>query len=449
MYRHIWRSFAAIGLALAIVPASLLARTSAPAPLPVQAGKAAQSDTLRLTDAVAAARAANPAVQASRLRAEAEQERVSPAGALPDPVLELGLLNRPFDGFGTDERMTMNVIGLKQAFPWPGNQGFSEEGREHAARAARFDAAEVEAQVVARTRAVHARLAYLDRAIAITADTRSMLRDFLEVAESRYASGAGVQQDVLQAQVAVGRTTADLAGMEQERVAAAARLNALMGRPAGEEIPAVDLPFPGGESLPLDSLMVLAQTGRPALAAAEERALAAEARYRAAGRASYPDFELRVAYGQRPQYTDMGSIALGVSLPIWGGSKDKPLERAAAADQAELDARALELHYETYARLGELRAADERARTLEEIYRVQILPQAEAAVESAFAAYQVGSVDYATLLDARLTVNQYAIDRVRLAAERLQATAEIEALTRASELDAHPQNSETSMGGDR
>ena len=445
MYRQILRSIA--GGAFCLVQAT------APVPLPAQTGPGAQSghsahsDTLRLTDAVAAARAANPAVQASRLRAEAEQERVSPAGALPDPVLELGLLNRPFDGFGTDERMTMNVIGLKQAFPWPGNQGFSEEGREHAARAARFDAAEVEAQVVARTRAVHARLAYLDRAIAITADTRSMLRDFLEVAESRYASGAGVQQDVLQAQVAVGRTTADLAGMEQERVAAAARLNALMGRPAGEEIPAVDLPVPGDESLPLDSLMVLAQTGRPALAAAEERALAAESRYRAAGRASYPDFELRVAYGQRPQYTDMGSIALGVSLPIWGGSKDKPLERAAAADQAELDARALELHYETYARLGELRAADERARTLEEIYRVQILPQAEAAVESAFAAYQVGSVDYATLLDARLTVNQYAIDRVRLAAERLQATAEIDALTRASVPD--PQNSESSMGGDR
>ena len=441
MYRHIGSSIAA--------GAFWLALTTVPSPLPAQAGPAAESDTLRLTEAVAAARAANPAVQASRLRAEAQQERVSPAGALPDPVLELGLINRPFDGFGTEERMTMNVIGLKQAFPWPGNQGFSEEGREHTARAAQLDAAEVEAQVVARTRAVHARLGYLDRAIAITSDTRDMLRDFLVVAETRYASGGGVQQDVLQAQVAVGRTTADLAAMEQERVATTARLNALMGRPAGEEIPAVDLPPPGGEALPLDSLMVLAQSGRPALAAAQERALAAEARYRAAGRASYPDFELRVAYGQRPQYADMGSIALGVSLPIWGGSKDKPLQRAAAADHAEQDARALELHYDTYARLGELRAADERARTLEEIYRVQILPQAEAAVESAFAAYQVGSVDYATLLDARLTVNRYAIDRVRLAAERLQATAEIEALTRSQTQDANMQNFDSNMGGDR
>ena len=66
-----------------------------------------------------------------------------------------------------------------------------------------------------------------------------------------------------------------------------------------------------------------------------------------------------------------------------------------------------------------------------------MLPQAEAAVESALAAYRVGQVDFATLVDARLTVNRYEIDRVRLAAERLQATAEIEALTR------------TDMGGGR
>jgi cobalt-zinc-cadmium efflux system outer membrane protein len=385
-------------------------------------------DTLRLAASVAAARAANPAVQAARLKAEADRERISPAGALPDPVLELGLLNRPLDDFGTDERMTMNLVGLKQSFPWPGNQGFSKQAGEHLARAAELDATDVEAQIVARTRAVHARLGYLDRAIAITADTRQLLRDFLEVAEAKYASGAGIQQDLLQAQVAVGRTTADLVALEQERVAATARLNALMGRPAEESVRAVDMPTPGGELPRLDSLAALARYGRPAVAAAHERARAAEASYRAAGRAGYPDFELRLAWGQRPQYSDMGSIALGVSLPVWGGSKDAPLERAAAARQAESEARALELYYETYARLGELRAADERARTLDEIYRVQILPQAEAAVESALGAYQVGAVDYATLLEARLTVNRFLVDSVRLTAERLQARAEIEAL---------------------
>jgi len=425
------------GIAFATAPDAI---AQAPAP----------PDTLRLADAVGAARAANPAVHAARLRAEAEQERVSPAGALPDPMLEVGLMNRPLDDFGTDERMTMNVVGLKQRFPWPGNQGYSKQAREHAALAAKLDAAEVEAQVAARTGAVHARLGYLDRAIAITADTRAMLEDFLGVAEAKYASGAGVQQDLLQAQVAVGRTTADLVALEQERVATAVRLNALMGRPAAEPIPAVDLPDPGPELPPLDSLAARARVGRPALAAAHERALAAESRYEAAGRARFPDFDLRLEWGQRPQYTDMGSIALGVTLPVWGGSKDAPLERAAAAEQAEQEALSLDLHYETYASLGELRAVDERARVLEEIYRLQILPQAEAAVESALGSYQVGAVDYATLLDARLAVNRFRVDRVRLTAERLQARAEIGALVGTGPIAAPEGFShDINTGGDR
>ena len=395
------------------------------------------ADTLRMRDAVARAAGANPSVTAARLRAEAERERVSPAGALPDPMLELGLMNRPLDDFGADEPMTMNVVGLSQRFPWPGNQGFSEQARGHVARAAELDADETAAQMAARTKEVYARVAYLDRALAVTRETRDLLENYLSVAETRYGSGGGLQQDVLQAQVAVGRATADLAVMEQERVAAAARLNALMGRPADEPIAAVELPEPGAGAPPLDSLMALAEERRPALAAARERALAAEAVYRAAGRARYPDFELGLAWGQRPNFADMGSVSLGVSLPVWGGGKQESLTRAAAAERAEEEARALDLHYETSARLGELRAAEERARVLAGIYRTSILPQAEAAVESALAAYQVGRVDYATLLDARLALNRYQVDRVRLAAERLQALAGIEALTR------------TEMGGDR
>lgn len=427
MSLHICRTFLVTLAALALGPGGpALWAQEAPQAL----ATAGRADTLRLADVLDRVREANPSVQAARLRAEADQERVSPAGALPDPMLELGLMNRPLDDFGADERMTMNVVGVRQMFPWPGNQGFAEEARGHAARATELDADETLATVVARARSVYARLAYLDQAIRITSETRDLLRDFLSVAETKYASGEGIQQDLLQAQVAVGRTGADVAAMEQERIATAARLNALMGRPAGEPIPAVRLPDPAGAIAPLDTLMAMAAHRRPALEAARERALAAEARYRAAGRARYPDVEVRIAWGQRPNYVDMGSVSLGVTLPLWGGSKQAPLQRAAAAETAEEKARALDLHYETWARLGELRASAERARTLEEIYRVSILPQAEAAVESALAAYRVGRVDYATLLDARLSVNRYEIDRVRFAAERLQALAEIEALTR-------------------
>ena len=57
-----------------------------------------------------------------------------------------------------------------------------------------------------------------------------------------------------------------------------------------------------------------------------------------------------------------------------------------------------------------------------------MLPQAEAAVEAAFSAYRVGAVDFQTLVQNQLTVNQYAIRQVRLTAEYHGAVAEINAL---------------------
>lgn len=368
-------------------------------------------------------------LQAARYQADAVGERGSQAGALPDPVLSLGLRNRPLDGFGTDNPMTMNWIGLSQSFPWPGNQGFGKERQEHFARAADLDADEMEAALVARVKEVYFQLAFMDRALDIMASTRELLRDFLEVTAARYAVGSGLQQDILQAQVAIARMTADITIVEQNRVAMAARLNSLLGRPATERVGSLELPDPTGTPPGVDSLMVVAAANRPAIRAARERALAAEAGYRAAQRDAYPDFTVGLGYGQRPQFEDLATIEVGISLPLWSGSKQKPRVREMEALQSAEVARELDLHNETFARLSELRAAAKRARELSDLYRTSILPQAQAAVESALSAYRVGEVDYMTLLSNQTTVNQFETERARLAAEYQASIAGIEALT--------------------
>lgn len=109
------------------------------------------------------------------------------------------------------------------------------------------------------------------------------------------------------------------------------------------------------------------------------------------------------------------------------------------------EAREIDLYNETHARLGELRARVERARILSDLYRTSILPQAEASVESALSAYQVGEVDYMTLLTNQMTVNRFRIERIRLAAEYGEAMAEIEALTGAN----RPANAPARIGDDR
>lgn len=384
-------------------------------------------DTLALSDAIGIARAANPALLATRLRADAAMERVSPAGALPDPQLSFGFRNWPTD-FSTDQGMTMNSIQLMQRFPWPGKLKFGQERMRRLAAADRLETQETEVVLVARVKSVYYQVAYVDRALRIMEDTRGLLRDFYQVSSAMYRVGRGLQQDVLQAQVAIATMTEDITVMEQNRVAMVARLNALLGRAPTVPVEALELPVPTGVLPRQDSLMSLAAGSRPALRAARERAQAAAAGYRAARRMLYPDFTVTLGYGLRPQFENLATLMFGISVPLWAGSRQLPLRREMAAMQEMEEAKELDLYNETFARIAELTAEADRARSLSVLYATAVLPQARAAVESALSAYRVGEVDYMTLVQNEMTVNRYEIESVRLTAEYQRAVAQIEAL---------------------
>ena len=83
---------------------------------------------------------------------------------------------------------------------------------------------------------------------------------------------------------------------------------------------------------------------------------------------------------------------------------------------------------DTRGRVAELYASAERARRLGALYSETILPQANTTVASALAAYRTGSVDFMTLLDDQMTVNEYRQDLYSIEAERGQALAELEML---------------------
>lgn len=404
------------------------------------------ADTLVLADVLAEARLANPMLQAVRFRADAARERIAPAGALPDPNLAFGFVNRPVtDPSRTDVQMTMNTVQLAQRFPWPGVLSQAKAQATHLASAESFDAAEIEVALLSRVTGLYLRIGYLDRAREVLAETRDLLRDFRQVGEAMYAVGTGAQQDVLQAQVSIAQATAEIVVFEQDRIAAAVRLNSLLGRPATEPIGPVMLSIEAAAPPEVDALLERASANRPALQAARQRAMAAEAAYRQAKSAIYPDITVTLGYGNRPEFVDLATLMVGVSLPIFAGSKQKRKRQEMRVVQSMEEAREIDLYNETYARLGELRARAERARMLSELYRTSILPQATASVESALSAYQVGEVDYMTLLTNQMTVNRFRVERIRLAAELGEALAEIEALTGANQIGRTPENN----GGDR
>jgi outer membrane protein TolC len=92
------------------------------------------------------------------------------------------------------------------------------------------------------------------------------------------------------------------------------------------------------------------------------------------------------------------------------------------------DATARDRYSETFAQLTEECAEAERARTLAALYASAVLPQARAAVDAALSAYRVGQVEFTTLVESEMTVNNYEIELVRLAAQYHGAVARVVAL---------------------
>ena len=118
------------------------------------------------------------------------------------------------------------------------------------------------------------------------------------------------------------------------------------------------------------------------------------------------------------------------------------MQRMAEADLAAMRATTRGQVSEAFANLS-------LARRLATLYRTTVIPQAEATVESSLAAYRVGSVDFMTLLDDRMTVNRYRQELFTLEADEGKAWAELEMLTGRELIDANGATATMSQGGGR
>jgi len=381
------------------------------------------SDTLRLSEAIQMALQANPMLRATRASAVAAAQRIGPAGALPDPEIQLERM-RPTYGFNL---MAIDQVMLMQMIPFPGKQGSAHSAAKHTAAATSADADEQARMLTAQVRMHYFDIAYADRALEVMRRTRGLLRDFLEVSTTMYAVGSAVQQDVLRAQIEVGRMAEEITRMTQERLAMVTRLNALLGRGTAIPITALELPEPTGELPETDSLIARALQARPALRAGAERVAAAEASLSGARREFLPDFKFGLGYQWWPTLPPLVNFMVGFNLPVFAPWKQLAMRRQMAAMRDMSQAELLNQRNETVARIIETRARAEQDRNLARLYRTAIVPQARTAVQAALASYRVGRLSFMELIDNQMTVNRYETETYRLFADYHQAVSDLEA----------------------
>jgi outer membrane protein TolC len=398
---------------------------------------AGQSSPDRLTiDALyRAVDSLSPRIAAARASADAALARVPGNRRLPDPRLQLATMNRQLPGFDFMPIVGMNQVQVTQMFPIPGTGKLGLAGDVAQARADAERAWVGESTWEQRARAASAfyDLYQAEGTLAVMQETLQLLEAVSSTVNGMYSVGEARQADVLRAQLEIGRMTGQVAEMDAMRRTMATRLNTVLDRPPNASTGTPVLPrFP--DSIPsTDALIGDAMDSRGMLQAGAGQVRAAAAAEQLARREIWPDLELGVSYGRQPMADggtgQMMSFMLGASVPIWAGSRQMKMrdETAAMRQMAADDLKAMQA--DTRGRVAELVAEIERTRILRAIYARTLLPQADATLQAARAAYQVGSVDFMTFLDAFTTVYGYRIQVIRLDAAQGQALAELEMVT--------------------
>ena len=379
------------------------------------------------------AKTRNPEYAAMQAEAEASGERVTPAGALPDPKFRTEL--RDITRFGEQNAtLSPSRVGstrylLMQDIPWFGKRDLKREIAELEADGAKGRALGTWADVAGRIKVNFAQLYYVHRNEQLTREILDLMTRLEKVAQVRYSGGLAAQQDVIRAQVEQTNMRNELIALETEQHHLHARLNALLARPnnAPLQVPAQLRKLPAPVTLDYATLEERVRTRNPQLFADESKIKAAEKSRDLTYKNRYPDLTLGVSPIQYQNAIKEWELMVELNIPLQQSSR-RAQERESESMLNAARSRKEATTNQVSAELAEALAGIEAARRTENLLTNSLLPQAELTFKAALAGYETGKVDFATLLDAQRQIRQARQNQLKAQVDAQMRLAEIERL---------------------
>ena len=376
------------------------------------------------------AHARNPALRAAREEAAASRQRIAQAWALPDPSFGTMVMG---DMLETRVGPQEHVYEVEQLVPFPGKL-WQQRAIAKAEAAAQATGAEGVAQDVARDIATaYYDLYAVDATIRDVEDILEQVKQFEQIAQSRYASQGGGQREVAKAQVEVSQTLERLFVLRQQRDTLIARVNALLGRREDTPIGPVAEPSRPQLTGTLEELLARARTGRPEVRQAE--ALVSRARHakRLAGFETLPDVSVGFRYvdigngttTQPNDGQDAWMIPLMIRVPLWA-NRTIPAIREAAGSLRAREASLEDAENRTAFEVRDRYYRVVTAARLVELYENALIPEAELAFRSDYAGYEAGRQDALNVIDSERTYLNAKIAYYQTLADYLKQMAELE-----------------------
>jgi cobalt-zinc-cadmium efflux system outer membrane protein len=372
-----------------------VAETATPALLPSQVdGKIAPpADEL-----VALALQRAPSLAALAARVQEAREMVRPAGALPDPMIELMVQDIGFPRWTVGEE-DMSMVGpqITQAIPFPGKRGARRQvaRAEVIVKANEFEL--LRREVTREVRSLYARLYALDQERQALTSGQELLEMLAGTVRERYSAGVAEQEAAVKGQLMVSRLGERLDDLAAERSGLVAAMNRLLDRPGDAALGRVsELSEPVVPTVPWEALVLQNSAEiamrRAAVQAAEQKVKVARLELR-------PDLLAGAGVGFRGDKDPVVTLRLGVDLPLWSAQNRIPMIRAAGQN---LEAARQELRdAEAGARAEAARLEADWRRSGSQVprYEQAIVPQTGLALDAARSSYMAGRGDFSTVIE--------------------------------------------------
>ncbi len=391
----------------------------------VSVSAAADDGRLSLSALVDELAAHSPEVKAAKERWEAARAVVPQVQALPDPRLQFGYQRMPM----TDP-LQGAMYGFGQEIPFPGKLSLKGEVAQRDAERLEQEFHATRLRLVAALKETYFNLHFVHKSIEIVEKNKALLQQFEKTAKARYSVGQAAQQDVFRAQLEISRVLDRLAVLDQQKESLHAGINRLLNRPPADPLGTPEEVQTTILTLPLPELNRRADAYSPVLQASMKSIDRGEQAVSLAKRQYLPDFDVTALGLRNDRINDNGyQVMVGIKIPLFYETKQKQGVREATASLSGAKEDYSAVRQDLLFQVKDAFVQAQRAERLITILRDAIIPQATLALQSAQAGYGVGKVDFLTLLNSLLTLQDSQLELHGEMVTHERAIARLEALT--------------------
>lgn len=372
----------------------------------------------------------NPQIKAARERWLAAKYVIPQSRSLPDPKIGLGYIKMNGNNDMDVDPRREQMMGVSQEIPFPTK--LYVRGKVATSEANQVEAAyhSICNSVIAQIKKSYFDLYLIDKSIEIYKSNQVILEKMEKSARINYSVGKTPQQDIYRAQTEISRLQMRMVMLQQERVSMQADINRLLNR-------SLDIPISTPSKLAvtvlnssLNYLYGLVDKKSPQLQV-QQRNREKSRQMVALSRLNYfPDFEIEAGkLRDTAMHTQGYQVMLSATIPLYFVSKQNYEVRESLArynaDVEDLYATHRDLSFQVKNSFLLVQRSDK----LIDLIKNTIIPQAKLTFTSSRENYGVGKIDFMTILNNLLTLQDNELELQSEIVQHEKAIAQIEEIT--------------------